>query len=202
MNKTVILSHWRFVILFLCTICVLMCLYAFKDGYNTHDLQTYNLRGNVKSVEAYVYDPISENKYCSEYLEFDREGKLIVNSDITIKRNSEGYIIMLDGGFDGEEYEYDGNWTVKSIRTWSTSTRTERIIKFDKNNNPLESELYGEPDFELEGKDTPSDKLKYRYYETDSHGNWIARYVKKSGTPSNPYGENREWTEERIIEYY
>lgn len=187
----------------LCCLCILMCLCGCKDGYQAPDLQTYNLRGHVKSFDINAYNfGEEEDKYCKEHVEFDDNGKCIIDGDITVKRNSEGYIHSIDAGLDGEEYEYDSNWRVTSRIKWSTSTLIERFIKFDGDGNPIESELYGEPDPENNGKDKPFGKNKYEYLETDSHGNWTLRSVERIETSYTPYGEDREWMEERVIVYY
>ena len=187
----------------LCCLCILMCLCGCKDGYQAPDLQTYNLRGHVKSFDINAYNfGAEEDKYCKEHVEFDDNGKCIIDGDITVKRNSEGYIHSIDTGLDGEEYEYDSNWRVTSRKKWSTSTQIERFIKFDGDGNPIESELYGEPDPENNGKDKPFGKNKYEYLETDSHGNWTLRSVERIETSYTPYGEDREWMEERVIVYY
>lgn len=187
----------------LCCLCILMCLCGCKDGYQAPDLQTYNLRGHVKSFDINAYNfGEEEDKYCKEHVEFDDNGKCIIDGDITVKRNSEGYIHSIDAGLDGEEYEYDSNWRVTSRKKWSTSTLIERFIKFDGDGNPIESELYGEPNPENNGKDKPFGKNKYEYLETDSHGNWTLRSVERIETSYTPYGEDREWMEERVIVYY
>ena len=187
----------------LCCLCILMCLCGCKDGYKTPDLQTYNLRGHVKSFDINAYNfGEEEDKYCKEHVEFDDNGKCVIDGDITVKRNSEGYIYSIDAGLDGEEYEYDSNWRVTSRKKWSTSTLIERFIKFDSDGNPIESELYGEPDPENDGKDKPFGKNKYEYLETDSHGNWTLRSVERIETTYSSYGEDREWMEERVIVYY
>lgn len=187
----------------LCCLCILMCLCGCKDGYKTPDLQTYNLRGHVKSFDINAYNfGEEEDKYCKEHVEFDDNGKCVIDGDITVKRNSEGYIYSIDAGLDGEEYEYDSNWRVTSRKKWSTSTLIERFIKFDSDGNPIESELYGEPDPENDGKDKPFGKNKYEYLETDSHGNWTLRSVERIETTYSSYGEDREWMEERVIMYY
>ena len=103
---------------------------------------------------------------------------------------------------DGEEYEYDTNWRVTTRKDWDTSTQIECTILFDGDGNPLESELYGEPDPENNGKDKPFGKNKYEYLETDSHGNWTLRSVERIETTYSSYGEDREWMEERVIVYY
>ena len=184
-------------------ILLLISIVGCKDEFKSTDLQTYNLRGHVKSVDinAYNFDE-EEDKYCKEHLEFDDAGKRIVNSDYTVKRNAEGYIILIDGGLDGEGFEYDSHQRVKSRRDWSTSTQIECYIKFDADGNPLESELYGEPDPENNGKDKPFGMNKYEYIETDSHGNWTLRSAERIETSYSSYGEDREWMEERVIEYY
>ena len=187
----------------LCCLCILMCLCGCKDGYKTPDLQTYNLRGHVKSFDINAYNfGEEEDKYCKEHVEFDDNGKCVIDGDITVKRNSEGYIYSIDAGLDGEEYEYDSKWRVTSRKKWSTSTLIERFIKFDSDGNPIESELYGEPDPENDGKDKPFGKNKYEYLETDSHGNWTLRSVERIETTYSSYGEDREWMEERVIMYY
>lgn len=187
----------------LCCLCILMCLYGCKDGYKTPDLQTYNLRGHVKSFDINAYNfGEEEDKYCKEHVEFDNNGSCVINSDVTVKRNSEGYLILIDGGLDGEEYEYDTNWRVTTRKDWDTSTQIECTILFDGDGNPLESELYGEPDPENNGKDKPFGKNKYEYLETDSHGNWTLRSVERIETTYSSYGEDREWMEERVIVYY
>ena len=187
----------------LCCLCILMCLCGCKDGYQAPDLQTYNLRGHVKSFDINAYNfGEEEDKYCKEHVEFDDNGKCVIDGDITVKRNSEGYINSIDAGLDGEEYEYDSNWRVTSRKKWSTSTLIERFIKFDSDGNPIESELYGEPDPENDGKDKPFGKNKYEYLETDSHGNWTLRSVERIETTYSSYGEDREWMEERVIVYY
>lgn len=187
----------------LCCLCILMCLCGCKDGYQAPDLQTYNLRGHVKSFDINAYNfGEEEDKYCKEHVEFDDNGSRVVSRDVTVKRNSEGYLVLIDGGLDGEEYEYDANWRVKSRKDWNTSTQIERIIKFDGDGNLVESEIYGEPDPENDGKDKPFGKNKYEYLETDSHGNWTLRSVERIETTYSSYGEDREWMEERVIVYY
>lgn len=187
----------------LCCFCALMCLCGCKDGYNSPDLQTYNLRGHVKSFDINAYNfGEEEDKYCKEHVEFDDNGGRVVNSDVTVKRNSDGYLILIDGGLDGEEYEYDADWRVITRKDWDTSTQIERTLKFDDDGNPIESEIYGEPDPENNGEDKPFGKNKYEYLEKDSHGNWTLRSVERIETSYSPYGEDREWMEERAIVYY
>ena len=203
MNKKIKSIFGTFGSFSLCCFCSLICLCGCKDGYNAPDLQTYNLRGHVKSFDINAYNfGEEEDKYCKEHVEFDDNGKCVIDGDITVKRNSEGYINSIDAGLDGEEYEYDSNWRVTSRKKWSTSTLIERFIKFDSDGNPIESELYGEPDPENDGKDKPFGKNKYEYLETDSHGNWTLRSVERIETTYSSYGEDREWMEERVIVYY
>lgn len=203
MNKKVKSTFWTLGSYALYCLCALICLCGCKDGFKSPDLRTYNLRGNVKSVDINAYNfGEEEDKYCKEHLEFDDAGKRVFVPDITVKRNTEGYIILIDGGWDGEEYEYDGNWRVTAREKWDTSTQIERIIKFDGDGNPLESEIYGEPDPANNGKDEPFGKNEYEYIETDSHGNWTLRSVQRIETSYNPYGEDSEWMEERVILYY
>lgn len=203
MNKKVKLTNWTLGSFVFCCVCFLMSLYGCKESYQTPDLRTYNLRGHVKSVDVNAYNfGEEEDKYCKEHLEFEETGTLVCNGDITVKRNSEGYIILIDGGLDGEEYGYDANWRVMTRKDWDTSTQIERTIKFDDDGNPIESEIYGEPDPESNGNDKPFGKNKYEYIEIDSHGNWTLRSVERIETSYSSYGEDREWMEERVIEYY
>ena len=184
----------------------LLCLFGMcscENVFESPDLQTYNLRGHVKNFDINAYNfGEEEDKYCKEHLDFDDNGRCVIDGDITVKRNSEGYIILIDAGLDGEEYEYDRNWRVTSRKKWSTSTQIERFIRFDGDGNPIESELYGEPDPENNGDDKPFGKNKYEYIEKDSHGNWTLRSVERIETSYSSYGEDREWMEERVIEYY
>lgn len=203
MNKKVKSTCWTFGSISLCCLYALMCLYGCREGYQTPDLQTYNLRGHVKSVDINAYNfGEEEDKYCKEHLEFDDSGNRVIDTDIMVKRNSEGYIILINEELGGEEYEYDGNWRVTTRKDWDTSTQIERTLKFDGDGNPIESEIYGEPDPENNGNDKPFGKNKYEYIETDSHGNWTLRSVERIETSYNPYGEDREWMEERVIVYY
>ena len=203
MNKKERSNCWAIRRFSLSYLCALLCLCGCKDGFQSPDLQTYNLRGHVKSVVINAYNfGEEEDKYCKEQLEFNNNGKRFIDSGISVKRNSEGYIIFIDGELNGEEFEYDSNWRVTSRKDWSTSTQIERFIKFDSDGNPIESEIYGEPDPENNGKDKPFGKNKYEYIETDSHGNWTMRSVKRIESSYSSYGEDREWMEERVIKYY
>lgn len=203
MNRMVKSSCWAVGSFSLCFLCVLISFCGCKDGYQTPDLQTYHLRGHVKSVVVNAYNLGEEDdKYCMEHIEFDDNGRRVIDSDFTIKRNSEGFIMLIDDGMEGEGYEYDANGRVTTQKYWDTSTQIERTIKFNGDDNPLESEIYGEPDFENNGNDKPYGKNKYEYLKTDSHGNWTLRSVERIETSYIPYGEDREWMEERVIEYY
>lgn len=196
------LKCWAVRGLALCCLCALICLYGCKDDFQAPDLQTYNLKGHVKSVDINVYIfGENESTYCKEHLEFDKNGKRILDSDISVKRNSGGYIILIKDDLGGEEFEYDGNWRVISRKEWSTSTQTERFIKFDEDGNLIESEIYGEPDPE-NNNDKPFGKNVYEYIKTDRHGNWTLRSVERKETPYTPYGQDRGWMEERVIAYY
>ena len=154
----------------------LLCLFGMcscENVFESPDLKTYNLKGHVKNFDINAYNfGEEEDKYYKEHLDFDDNGRCVIDGDITVKRNSEGYIVLIDAGLDGEEYEYDRNWKVTSRKKWSTSTQIERFIRFDGDGNPIESELYGEPDPENNGEDKPFGKNKYEYLEKDSHGNW------------------------------
>ena len=197
------LKCWAVRGLALCCLCALICLYGCKDDFQAPDLQTYNLKGHVKSVDINVYIfGENESTYCKEHLEFDKNGKRILDSDINVKRNSGGYIILIKDDFEGEEFEYDGNWKVISRKEWSTSTQTERFIKYDEDGNPIESEIYGEPDPENSGNDKPYGKNVYEYIDTDRHGNWTLRSVDRNETIYTPYGQDQRWIEERVILYY
>ena len=56
MNKKVKTTCWTFGSFTLCRLCALMCLCGCKEEYNAPDLQTYNLRGHVKSVDINAYN--------------------------------------------------------------------------------------------------------------------------------------------------
>lgn len=179
-----------YVLLFLNT------LTSCNKEYESKDLQTYNLFGKVKSV---VVTRISEfgDERILETLTFSEGGELLVEG-ASIIRDSSGYICSIEYDFGGTSFKYDENGNMIERSDWDTSTIRECPTKLDENNNPVESEQYGE--MGIDEGESPAAKFTYKYLNEDDHGNWTLRRVSYNDLYDESW--SRVWSEKREIEYY
>ena len=160
-----------------------------------------NLYGNVRHCESYTNDSTN----CSDIRDFTKAGVLVYESDnpdtpYKVLRNNKGFIVSVEDEMGGCKYKYDTSNRVVQILEWAESNTTTLVTEFDKENNILKEEIYGES--------YPIEKMNgslfaycsYEYLEKDSLGNWTKRAVDFQDLYSPEY--NSKYIQFRKIQYY
>lgn len=188
---------------FIINFSILCTMLSCSDNkqYESVDLQMCNLYGNVRHCESYTNDCTN----CSDIRDFTKAGVLVYESDNSdtpykVLRNNKGFIVSVEDKMSGCKYKYDTSNRVVQILEWAESNTTTLVTEFDKENNILKEEIYGES--------YPIEKMNgsliaycsYEYLEKDSLGNWTKRAVDFQDLYSPEY--NSKYIQFRKIQYY
>lgn len=173
------------------------------------DLPAFELKGNVKSckwINANGSEGETTYTFNAKGQWTKTNGYLLTNSYETVERNSVGRISSTEFWEDGTGYLDEWHFN----QTGHLSRKVEKLLSEDYTGSPI-VDCTGTYTYEYDNKGFVTAKkysyserydgkkwsstYTYTYLATDTKGNWTKRKVVDSG-------ENKTYTETRVITYY